>query len=57
MAGLYIKNVLFLRMFGFWSSRRIYLDHAATTLLDGRVLRVMKKVFSRNYFNPGALYC
>ena len=43
-------------MFGFWSSRRIYMDHAATTLLDGRVLSVMKKVFSRNYFNPGALY-
>ncbi|MEI8224238.1 MAG: cysteine desulfurase family protein [bacterium] len=43
-------------MFGFWSSRRIYMDHAATTLLDGRVLSVMKKVFSRHYFNPGALY-
>jgi cysteine desulfurase len=43
-------------MFGFWSSRRIYMDHAATTLLDGRVLSAMKKVFSRNYFNPGALY-
>jgi cysteine desulfurase len=32
------------------------MDHAATTLLDGRVLSVMKKVFYRNYFNPGALY-
>lgn len=43
-------------MFGFWSSRRIYMDHAATTLLDGRVLSGMKNVFIRNYFNPGALY-
>lgn len=43
-------------MFGFWSSRRIYMDHAATTLLDGRVLRVMKRVLTQNYFNPGALY-
>lgn len=43
-------------MFRFWSSRRIYMDHAATTPLDARVFRAMKKVFVQNYFNPGGLY-
>ena len=42
-------------MFGFLRSR-IYLDHGSTTPLDGRVFRAMKKVLTKGYFNPGALY-
>jgi cysteine desulfurase len=40
----------------FWKKTRIYLDHAATTPIDGEVLRVMNQVFENNYFNPGGLY-
>lgn len=40
----------------FWKSKRIYLDHAATTPIGGEVLRVMNEVFKNNYFNPGGLY-
>lgn len=32
------------------------MDHAATTPLDARVFRAMKKVYQKNYFNPGGLY-
>ena len=44
----------------FWnklnSNKRIYLDHAATTPIDRRVLRAMNSCYEHNYFNPGGLY-
>ncbi|MDB4984404.1 MAG: hypothetical protein JWM20_583, partial [Patescibacteria group bacterium] len=41
----------------FWNSKkRIYLDHGATTPIDGEVLRAMNSVYENNYFNPGGLY-
>jgi cysteine desulfurase len=36
--------------------RRIYLDHAATTPVDPRVLRVMEPYFSERFGNPGSLH-
>ncbi len=43
-------------MFSFLKPKKIYLDHAATTPIDGRVLSAMNEVYSKNYFNPGGLY-
>ena len=41
----------------FWNKKkRIYMDYAATTPIDGRVLRAMNTVYEKNYFNPGAFY-
>lgn len=34
----------------------IYLDHAAATPVDSRVLEVMKPYFSRDFFNPSSAY-
>ena len=36
--------------------KRIYLDHAATTYTDSRVLRVMTPYFTKNFGNASALY-
>ncbi len=36
--------------------RRIYLDHAASTPTDPRVLRAMKLYFLRTFGNPGSLH-
>lgn len=36
--------------------KTIYLDHAATTPVDARVLTVMKPYFSDNFYNPSANY-
>jgi cysteine desulfurase len=36
--------------------KKIYLDHAATTPVDKRVLAVMKPYFSEKFGNPSALY-
>ncbi len=41
----------------FWNKKkRIYMDYAATTPIDGRVLRAMNTVYEKNYFNPGGFY-
>lgn len=37
-------------------AKRIYMDHASTTPIDGQVLCVMNEVYQNNYFNPGGLY-
>jgi cysteine desulfurase len=37
-------------------SKLIYLDYAAATPLDKRVMEVMKPYFSENFYNPSALY-
>ncbi len=37
-------------------SRLIYLDHAATTPTDPRVVRAMMPFFNKNFGNPSALY-
>ncbi len=34
----------------------IYLDHAAATPVDSRVLKAMEPYFSRDFFNPSAAY-
>ena len=34
----------------------IYLDHAAATPVDARVLEAMEPYFSRDFFNPSAAY-
>ena len=34
----------------------IYLDHAAATPVDPRVLEAMKPYFSRDFFNPSSAY-
>jgi cysteine desulfurase len=34
----------------------IYLDHAAATPIDGRVVKAMEPYFSRQFFNPSATY-
>lgn len=39
-----------------WKKNRIYLDHAATTPMDGSVFSAMETVYKNNYFNPGGLY-
>jgi len=36
--------------------KKIYLDHAATTPVDSRVLMAMKPYFSEKFGNPSALY-
>jgi cysteine desulfurase len=36
--------------------KKIYLDHAATTPVDSRVLTAMKPYFSEKFGNPSALY-
>lgn len=36
--------------------KTIYLDHAAATPVDKRVLKAMQPYFSEQYFNPSALY-
>ena len=36
--------------------RTIYLDHAAATPLDARVLRAMQPYFSDNFYNPSSPY-
>ncbi len=38
------------------AKRKIYLDHAATTLMDPRVLRAMMLYFSEEFGNPSNLY-
>lgn len=38
------------------SSRRIYLDHAATTYMDSRVLKIMMPFFTKNFGNASAIY-
>ena len=35
---------------------RVYLDHAATTPLDPRVLEEMEPYFSKNFGNPGSIH-
>jgi cysteine desulfurase len=37
-------------------SRKIYLDYAAATPVDGRVLEAMKPYFSELFYNPSAIY-
>lgn len=51
------------RMFPFLISQKkspkknlVYLDYAATTPMDQRVLQVMNNVYSHSYWNSGALY-
>ncbi len=36
--------------------KRIYMDHAATTPVDSRVVKAMVPYFSRKYGNPSSLY-
>jgi cysteine desulfurase len=38
------------------SMKQIYLDHAAATALDERVLQKMQPYFSQQFYNPSALY-
>jgi cysteine desulfurase len=38
------------------SQKRIYLDHAATTPIDKRVLSVMQKISSEAYGNPSSIH-
>ena len=38
------------------SARRIYLDYAATTPIDPRVLRAMEPYFTAKFGNPGSLH-
>lgn len=41
----------------FWFKKeRVYMDHAATTPMDGDVFSAMEQVYKNNYFNPGAIY-
>lgn len=35
----------------------IYLDHAAATPVDGRVIQQMQPYFTENFYNPSATYC
>jgi len=37
-------------------SRTVYLDHAAATPLDSKVLRAMQPYFSQEFYNPAATY-
>jgi cysteine desulfurase len=34
----------------------IYLDHAATTPIDGRVLELMRRIYTENFANPSSAY-
>lgn len=36
--------------------RKIYLDHAAATPMDSRVIKAMEPYFSARFYNPSALY-
>ncbi len=38
------------------NQKQIYLDHAATTYLDSRVMKAMKPYFEEKYGNPGSLH-
>src|SRR6476661_4255387 len=38
------------------STKQIYLDYAATTPVDPRVLKVMQPFWSQDFANPSALY-
>jgi len=38
------------------TSQTIYLDYAAATPMDGRVLNAMKPYFADNFYNPSATY-
>lgn len=38
------------------ATTQIYLDHAATTPLDARVLTAMRPYFTDNFYNPSAAY-
>jgi len=43
-------------MFNFKKLRRVYLDTAATTLVDSRVLKAMAPYFSEKYGNPSSIH-
>jgi cysteine desulfurase len=45
-------------MFNFIKKKKqnIYLDHAATTPIDGSVLQVMNNVYTNNYYNSSSWY-
>lgn len=45
-------------MFNFIKKKKqnIYLDHAATTSIDGGVLQVMNNVYTNNYYNSSSWY-
>lgn len=45
-------------MFNFLKKKKqnIYLDHAATTPIDGGVLQVMNNVYTNNYYNSSSWY-
>ncbi|PIT87834.1 MAG: cysteine desulfurase NifS [Candidatus Magasanikbacteria bacterium CG10_big_fil_rev_8_21_14_0_10_40_10] len=38
------------------TKRHVYLDHAATTYMDKRVLEAMRSFFIKNYGNPSSIY-
>ncbi|MEE2876015.1 MAG: aminotransferase class V-fold PLP-dependent enzyme, partial [Chloroflexota bacterium] len=38
------------------TTRRTYLDHAATTALDGRVLEAMMPYLTTEWHNPSSIY-
>ncbi|HET7112450.1 MAG TPA: cysteine desulfurase family protein [Pyrinomonadaceae bacterium] len=42
--------------FDFMTSRRIYLDHSATTPVDARVAAVMARALIENYGNPSSVH-
>ena len=48
-AGSYFSKI-------WYNMAMIYLDHAAATPVDARVLKAMEPYFSREFFNPSAAY-